>query len=110
MANKRQRSIEGLNRRKPFCEVKTREVSVKELEAEKRAIEQELAATRAGGISIVGPVKFPSGPLPLEKGKKNVAAQEASSSAGGPALGGRPPGLGLPTPKEADISELPRSL
>ena len=40
MANKRQRSIEGLKRRVPFYETKTREVSVKELQAEKRAIEQ----------------------------------------------------------------------
>ena len=64
MANKRQRIIEGLSRRKPFCEVKTREVSAKELEAGKRAIEQELTATRTGGISIVGLVKFPLGPLP----------------------------------------------
>ena len=34
MANKRQRSIEGLSRRKPFYEIKTREVSTKELQAE----------------------------------------------------------------------------
>ena len=31
---------------------------------------------------------------------------EASSSSGGPTLGGMPPGLSLPSPREADIIEL----
>ena len=49
------------------------------------------------------------GPLPWGKGRKKTpktSAREASSSSGGPALGGRPPGLSLPTPREADIAEL----
>ena len=88
-ANKRQRSIEGLKRRVPFCETKTREVSAKELQAEKRAIEQELDATRTGGTSIVGPVRFPLGPLPWGKGKKKMPKnppQEAASSPRGQPL------------------------
>ena len=109
MANKRQRSIEGRKRRVPFCETETREVSAKEMQAEKRAIEQELNATRTGGISIVGPLKFPLGPLPWGKGKKKMPKnppQEAASSPRGPTLGGMPPGLSLPSPREADIIEL----
>ena len=49
------------------------------------------------------------GPLPWGKGRKKTPktpSHEASSSSGGPALGGRPPGLCLPTPREADIIEL----
>ena len=38
MANRRQRSMAGLKRRIPFCETKSRAVSLKELQAEKRAI------------------------------------------------------------------------
>ena len=62
--SKRKRSTEGLNSRTPFFQVKTREVGVKEIQAEKRAIGQELSATRTGGIPITGPLRFPIGPLP----------------------------------------------
>ena len=99
-ANKRKRSIEGLNRRKPTFQVETRELSSKELQAEESAAEQELAATRTGGIPIVGPIKYPAGPLLWETGKK-VPTHEAAISSGGPTLGGLPPGLRLPSPPEA---------
>ena len=108
-ANKRQRSIKGIKQSIPFCETKSREVSLKEMQAEKRAIEQEINASRTGGISIVGPVKFPLGPLPWGKGRKKIpknTTREAASSSGGPALGGRPPELSLPSPREADIIDL----
>ena len=93
-----------MNRRTPFYEVKTREVSAEEMQAEKRAIEQEMRATRTGGIPIVGPIRYPTGPLPWGAGKKMTPAEAASSSQG-PILGGLPPGLSLtPHPVAADDS------
>ena len=121
--NKRQRIKGGLKRKRPFCEVRTREVSVKELEAEKRALDQEkralgqeLAAARqqqakssgvtkrAGGIPIVGPIRYPVGPLPWGKGSRAVAQEQARSS-GDHTRGGLPPGLCVAHPPVEQVSK-----
>ena len=66
----------------------------------KRAIGQELRATGTGGIPILGPIRYPVGPLPWGrvKGRLHLTPQALR---GGPTLGGLPPGLSLTPPPVA---------
>ena len=83
-------------------------MSAKEIQAEKRAIEQELRPTRTGGIPIVGPIRYPAGPLPWGAGEKSSSPNAACSS-GGPTIGGLPPGLRLTPPPVVFENTSPKS-
>ena len=87
-----------------FVEVLTREAAIKELEAERRALDQELEELnrrekeekRTGGIPLPIEVqkKYPCGPKPICKGSK-PARTGAQGKSPNPTIGGKPPGLRL---------------
>ena len=93
-SDKRKRSAEGLAMVTPFYEVKTREVDVEEIQEERRALEQELAgmkgpsairgggSTRAGGIPIVCPTRYQTGPKPFGQGERKGAMAQSGSASG----------------------------
>ena len=115
--SERKSSVAGLSRSRPSCEVETREVAAKELQAEKRSLGQEkraseqeisaskvpiatpgIAGSRTGGVPIVGPIRFPAGPLPWGKGSRCARQDQPAISPQGPMLGGEPPGLSRTSP------------
>ena len=89
----------------PFCEVKTREFHIGELRAGKRAMRQGVgdldsrspSIARTGGIPIVGPIRYPTGPKAKGKGNSPAGSGEEEVP-GGAVRGGFPPGLFLPPP------------
>ena len=61
--------------------------------------EGEGPSTRTGGITIIGPVKYPAGPKPRGTGAKSGLPTKGGEK-GKPVPGGKPPGLSFPHPVE----------
>ena len=89
----------------PTYEAQTRDVQAGELRVGRRALKQEMSdlterspnATRPGGIPIIGPIRYPTGPRDKGSGIR-TQAESSGVAPGGAISGGFPPGLRLPPP------------